>query len=141
MPIEDELNTVTHKIYLYLVKVGEARGPRDVMHDIDLSSPAVAHRGLQKLVDLGLAQKDEYGRYTIKEKISFKGYYWVGKNLVHRLFLFGCFFSGLLVPEIIVLYNRWTAQETLGPYIFLTIITLLSSVIFLFEGWQLKRKT
>ena len=65
LTLEDELSAVTFKIYLYLVRVGEPAGPRDVMHAVDLSSPAVAHRGLQKLVDLWLADKDAFGRYSV----------------------------------------------------------------------------
>jgi hypothetical protein len=109
------------------------------MHAIELSSPAVAHRALQKLIDLDLVEKDSYGRYTVKEKIAFKGYYWVGKNLFHRLFLFGCFFIGLLVPETVVLYLRWIAQETVESYIVLIAITVISAVIFFIEGLQLQK--
>jgi len=72
--VENELSAVTFKIYLYLVEADEPVGPRDVAHAVELSSPAVAHRGSQRLVDLALVDKDAYGRYTVKEKIGFKGY-------------------------------------------------------------------
>ncbi len=139
MTNEDELNGISYKIYLYLVKAERSCGPRDVMHDLELSSPAVAHRGLQKLLELGLAQKDVYGRYLIKEKIYFRGYFWVGKNLIHRLIIFGSLFIGFLIPEIVVLYTRWINLETVEPYIFLVIVTLLSALIFLIEGLQLQK--
>ncbi len=140
LPLEDELNVVTFKIYLYLIRVGEPAGPRDVMHALDLSSPAVAHRGLQKLVDLGLADKDAYGRYIVKEKIGFKGYVWFGRSLIPRFILYGFFFVGLLIPEIAALYFRWLAQEPIEPYVLLTAITLFSAVSFLVEGLGLRKE-
>ena len=140
MSLEDELNAVTFKIYLHLVKVNEPAGPRDVMHSLELSSPAVSHRGLQKLVDLGLAEKDAYGRYTVKEKIGFKGYVWFGRSLIPRFILYGVFFVGLVIPEIAALYFRWVAQEPIEPYILLTAITLFSAVSFLVEGLGLRKK-
>ncbi len=139
MATEDELSARTHEIYLYLVKADSSRGPRDVMHDLQLSSPAVAFRGLQKLLDLGLVGKDAYGRYTIKEKVGFKGFFWVGKNLFHRLLLFGFFFLGLLIPQCVVLYLRWMAQQSLEAYIVSSIITAFAMSIFFFEGMQLQR--
>ena len=140
MSLQDELSTVTLQIYLYLVRANAPAGPRDVMHAIDLSSPAVAHRGLQKLVDLGLADKDAYGRYIVKEKISFRGYVWFGKSLVPRFILYGLFFLGFLIPETLALTTRWLAQEFIEPYIFLTVITFFSSGIFLIEGLRLRKK-
>jgi hypothetical protein len=48
-----ELNASTCHTYVYLVKTGKPVGPRDVMRGANLSSPSVAYRNLQKLVDLG----------------------------------------------------------------------------------------
>jgi predicted transcriptional regulator len=55
----EELNASTFQTYMYLVKVGKPVGPRDVMRGANLSSPSVAYRNLQKLIDLGLVVKDE----------------------------------------------------------------------------------
>ena len=138
--VEDELSAVTFKIYLYLVKTNAPVGPRDVMHAVELSGPAVAHRGLQRLVDLALVEKDAYGRYTVKEKIGFKGYIWFGKSLVPRFLLYGVFFVGLLIPEIAVLCIRWLMLEPIDAYVLLTAITAFSGAAFLFEGLQLRKK-
>lgn len=79
---EEELNATTFQTYLYLVKVGKPVGPRDLMRGANLSSPSVAYRNLQKLMDLGLVTKDAYGNYVVKEKLSMKGYVWFGKSLI-----------------------------------------------------------
>lgn len=141
MEPEGELNATTFQIYLCLVKAGEPLGPRDVMRVANLSSPGVAHRGLQKLVDMGLADKDAYGRYEAKEKISVKGYVWLGKNLVSHFILLACFFLGLFAAEMVVLAVRLSAEEAIETsYALLTGVTAFSAAAFLLEGVQLKRK-
>jgi predicted alpha/beta hydrolase len=67
------------------------------MRGLNQSSPAVVHRHLQKLADLDLVDKDAYGRYTVKKKIGFKGYVWVGKRLGPRHILCFVGFAGLLI--------------------------------------------
>lgn len=141
MPTEDELNATTFQIYLYLVKIGQPAGPRDIMRGANISSPGVVHRNLQKLMDLGVVDKDAYGRYAIKEKITFKGYVWFGRNLIPRFILFSSFFLGLLIVEIAVLAIRMIAREPIeSSYLLLTIVTALSAAMFLLEGFQLRKK-
>lgn len=141
MESDYELNATTLHIYLQLVKAGEPLGPREVMRMTEISSPGVAHRGLQKLVDLGLADKDAYGRYEAKEKVGFKGYVWLGKNLVSHFILLACFFFGLLIAEIVVLSVRLSAMEPIETsFMLLMAVTALSAAAFLLEGTQVRHK-
>jgi ABC-type Fe3+-siderophore transport system permease subunit len=136
-----ELNAVTLQVYLQLVKSGEPLGPREVMRTTKIGSPGVAHRSLQKLVDLGLATKDSYGRYEAKEKVGFKGYVWLGKNLVPHFVLLSCFFFGLFVAEIVVLLVRLSQMETIETsFMLLMGVTAFSAASFLVEGVNLRRK-
>ena len=126
------MNADTFQVYLYLVKKGEYIGPRDIMRATELSSPAVAHRLLQKLVDLGLADKDAYGRYRAIEKVGFKGYVWLGRSLVPRFTLYGFFLAGLLITEMLVLALRLTNSELIEPsYLLLVAVTAFSAATFL----------
>ena len=70
MENKDELNATTFQTYVYLIKVGRPAGPRDVMRGANLSSPSVAYRNLQRLMDLELVAKDEYGNYVVKKKVA-----------------------------------------------------------------------
>ena len=106
MEAEEELNASTFQTYLYLVKVGKPVGPRDVTRGANLSSPSVAYRNLQKLMDLGLVIKDTYGNYVVKEKLSMKGYVWIGKTLIPSFAIFGFIFLGVLITEIIILISH-----------------------------------
>jgi predicted transcriptional regulator len=78
VPDDEELEGTTFKVYLYVVKDAKPVGPRDVMRGVNLSSPSVACRHLQKLETLGLLQKNAYGEYVVREKANIKGHVWIG---------------------------------------------------------------
>ena len=137
----EELEGTTFKVYLYLMKAGTAIGPREVMRGIKLSSPSVAYRHLQKLMDLGLVNKDKYGNYLIQEKTSVQGFLWIGRTLLSRLILYSFFFMGILVIEIVSVTMRLIALQPIGEvYLLLITVTGIATTILLFEGIQLKRR-
>lgn len=137
----EELEGTTFKVYLYLMRAGAASGPRDVMRGIKLSSPSVAYRHLQKLIDLGLVQKDKYGNYLIQEKTSVQGFIWIGRTLLPRLILYASFFMGIFVVEIVSVTMRFIALEPIGEvYLLLMAVTGIATTVLLFEGVQVKRR-
>lgn len=138
---DEELNSTLFHTYVFLVKVGKPVGPRDLMRGANLSSPSVAYRNLQKLVDLGLVVKDEYGNYVVKEKIGMKGFVWIGKTLMPSFAIFGFIFIGILIAEIGLLIPHLL----LGSFIqesfwLLTVVTVVSAVIFLAEAFRFRNK-
>jgi hypothetical protein len=138
---DEELNATTFQTYVYLVKVGKPVGPRDVMRGANLSSPSVAYRNLQKLMDLGLVVKDEYGNYVVKEKVGMKGYVWVGKTLMPSFAIFGFIFIGVLIAEIAVLIPHLLfASPVEEAFWLLTVVTVVSAVIFLVEALRFRKK-
>jgi pilus assembly protein TadC len=138
---EEELNATTFQTYLYLVKVGKPVGPRDLMRGANLSSPSVAYRNLQKLMDFGLVVKDNYGDYVIKEKLSLKGYVWFGKNLIPTFAIFGFIFVGFLIAEIAVLIPHLIVSAPVEEsFWFLTAMTIACALIFLIEGLRFRKK-
>ena len=141
MESEDELNATTFQAYVYLVKTGKPAGPRDVMRGANLSSPSVAYRNLQKLMDLGLVIKDEYGNYVVKEKVGLKGHVWVGKRLIPRFAIFGFVFLGGLIAEMAVLVpHLFFGSPVEGSFWLLTVVTIVAAVIFLVEGLRFRKK-
>lgn len=141
MTAEDELNASTFQTYVYLVRAGKPTGPRDVMRGANLSSPSVAYRNLQKLVDLGLVVKDAYGDYVVKEKVGLKGYVWMGKSLIPRFIVFGFVFLGVLIAEIVILIPHLLVSASVeGSFWLLTVVTIVSMVIFLVEGLRFRKK-
>jgi hypothetical protein len=140
----EDLSAGTFQTYLYMIKVGKPVGPRDVMRGANLSSPSVAYRNLQKLIDFGLVVKDTYGNYVVKEKVGVKGYLWWGKTLIPRFIVFGLIFLGVLVAEIAVIVPHLIVGDPIERSLWLlTALTVVTAVIFLVEGlrWRENRKT
>ncbi len=138
---EEELNATTFQTYLYLVKVGKPIGPRDLMRGANLSSPSVAYRNLQKLIDLGLVVKDSYGNYVVKEKLGMKGYVWFGKSLIPNFVIFGLIFMGVLIAEIAVLIPHLIVGASVeGAFWLLTVVTVVAAAIFLFESLRFRKR-
>lgn len=141
MEPDEELNATTFQTYVYLVKVGKPVGPRDLMRGANLSSPSVAYRNLQKLIDLGLVVKDEYGNYVVKEKVGMKGYVWVGKTLMPSFAIFGFIFIGVLIAEIAVLIPHLLFGSPVEEaFWLLTVVTVVSAVIFLVEALRFRNR-
>lgn len=111
------------------------------MRGANLSSPSVAYRNLQKLMELGLVVKDDYGNYVVKEKIGFKGYTWVGKNLIPRVIIFGFVFLGVLIAEVAVLVpHLFFGSPVERSFWLLTAVTIVAAVILLVEGLRFRKK-
>jgi DNA-binding transcriptional ArsR family regulator len=138
----DELEGNTLTVYAYIVHAAKPVGTRDVTRGANLSSTSVAHRHLQKLEDLGLIEKNEYGDYVLKEKTNIKGHVWVGRNLVPRLIFYSFFFMGALGAEvaIIVLSYLMSGIVIQVSFLFLTGMTGVAMILFLIEGILLYRK-
>jgi len=139
---EDQLNATAFHTYVYLVKAGKPVGPREVMRGANLTSPSVAYRNLQKLIDLGLVLKDEYGNYVVKEKVGLKGHVWLGKTLIPRFVVFGFVFLGVLIAEVAILVPHLLLEASVeGSFWLLTAITIVAAVIFLVEGSRFRKQS
>ncbi len=141
METEKELNATTFHTYVYLVRAGKPVGPREVMRGANLSSPSVAYRNLQKLTELDLVVRDEYGNYVIKEKMGMKGYVWIGRSLMPRFAVFGFIFIGVLIAEFVVLFPHLLLGANIqGAFWLLIVVTVIAAIIFLAEAiWFRKR--
>ena len=141
--VDAELEGNTLNVYAYVVKEGKPVGPRDVMRGVNLSSPSVAYRQLQKLENLGLVERNQYGEYVVKERASISGHLWIGRTLVPRLVFYSFFFMGILGAEIaIIAIQLFFFGQTADIEIFYLIaITVIAMALFLGEGILLLRKT
>jgi len=78
----------------------------------------------------------------LREKVAVKGHLWIGRNLVPRLVFYSFFFIGVFSVEVAVIVIRSWFREPLGmEFMFLTLITGLSMILFLLEGIILLLKT
>ena len=139
---KEDLKGITLKVYLHAVKKDKPVGPRDVMKGVNLSSPSVAYRHLQKLDDLGYLQKNDYGEYSVKGKVQIGGHVWLGHRLLPKMWLYSLLFLAILIVEVFVLFIHFSI-ETLEFKVFfllLTLITGLAFAVFTVEGLLQSRR-
>jgi hypothetical protein len=138
---EDELNTTTFDIYLYLAKANQPKGPRDIMRALDISSPGVVHRHLQKLSDWGWVDKDAYGSYTFRRKVGFTGYLWLGRRLIATSVLFALAFIALTASFFVVLVYHLVARSPIDEsFAVLIAVTVLAASFLLAEALRPRKR-
>jgi hypothetical protein len=96
--LEQKLQGKTLKVYLYLQRKGEPSGIREVQRDLGLSSPSVADYQVEKLVELGLASRDAYGRVSVIKHVKVKAlqsYVSLGNFTVPRLAFYASIFTAI----------------------------------------------
>ena len=137
-----ELEGITLNVYLHAVKKGKPVGPRDVMKGVNLSSPSVAYRHLQKLEDQGYLQKNEYGEYTVKRKAHIDGHVWLGRRLLPKMWVYSLIFLAILIVEVFILIVHFPVEtvEFKVFFLLLTLITGLALAVFTVEGYLQNRR-
>ena len=137
----EELEGFTLKVYLYVVKKKGPVGTREVTRGLNLSSPSVAYRHLEKLEDLGLLQKNEFGEYIVKGKAKLSGYTWVGRRLMPKMLLYSTVFLGILIVELIVFALHFAVEtyEFKVFFLLLILVTVFAMAVFIVE-WLLQRR-
>ncbi|UCE13295.1 MAG: helix-turn-helix transcriptional regulator [Candidatus Heimdallarchaeota archaeon] len=105
--LEDKLTGKTLLIYWYLLTKEDAT-IRELEHELHFSSPSIASHHLNKLLSLGLVEKDEKGRYylskfipigILRHFVRFRGI------LLPRYFFLASFFTVVLLLGIIWMFS------------------------------------
>jgi DNA-binding transcriptional ArsR family regulator len=113
------------------------------MKGASLSSPSVAYRHLEKLEEMGLLQKNEYGEYVVKRKARIGGYVWIGKRMVPKMLAYSTVFLGILIVELVVLAIHYEVEtfEFKIFFLLLILITGFAMAVFVVEGLRQRRRT
>ncbi len=140
---KEELEGLTLKVYLYVVKKKTPTGTREVTRGLNLSSPSVAYRHLEKLETMDLLQKNEFGEYTVKRQANIPGFFWVGKRLVPKMLLYATVFAAILIVELVVLALHFSVENLEFKVFFalLILITATAMAVFAVEGLRQRRRT
>ncbi len=105
------------------------------MRAMDIKSPGVAHRHLQKLTEWGWAKKDVYGRYVVKKKVGFRGCIWIGSRLVSTSVLFATSFIVLAVAFVTILgLHLYYGSPIDESYAILIAVTVAAMILLLAEA-------
>ena len=110
---EAELHGTTLRIYWHLFKSNRPVGVRETQRAVGLSSPSTALHHLEKLRELGVARKDEHGRYEIVEQIrpsQFRMFLRIGRIILPRFVFYAVFFAAALLMYVV--QSSLTGSET-----------------------------
>jgi hypothetical protein len=128
--IANELKGNTLRVYWYLLRSSkEFVGPRKIQRELGFSSPALAVYHLDKLMDLGLVEKNT-GEYHLREVVDIgilKQFIKFGHLIVPRYVTYATMISVLFVFFISQI------REINFYSVFALIFGLLSTIIFWYE--------
>lgn len=133
--VEYALRGKTLTVYLYLLRHGKAIGVREIQKALGFSSPSVAFHHLDKLVELGVVEKDEYERYVLAKKVdtgilhSFVSF--AGLTLP-RLGFYAAFFTTIAAAYLLVDRSSLDLYALIG--------TVGGAAIFWYEAWRVWRR-
>lgn len=130
--VERGLKGRTLEVYLYLQRKKQS-GIREIQRDLGLSSPSVAEYQVDKLLNMGLAAKDSYGRVSVTKKVKVKDldrYVTFGRFTVPRLAFYASFFSAVTVLYV-VFEKAWSIYGLAVP--------AAAAAVLWFEAWKMRR--
>ena len=133
--VEYALRGKTLTVYLYLLKHGKAMGVREIQKALDFSSPSVAFHHLDKLVELGVVEKDQYDRYVLTKKVDtgiLHSFVSIAGLTLPRLGFYAAFFT--TIAGAYVLANRGSLD------LYALIGTVGGAIIFWYEAWRVWRR-
>lgn len=133
--VEYALRGKTLTVYLYLLKHGKAVGVREIQKELGFSSPSVAFHHLDKLVVLGVVEKDQYDRYVLARKVDtgiLHSFVSIAGLTLPRLGFYAAFFTTVAVAYFT------TNRSSLDLYALIG--TLGGAGIFWYETWRVWRR-
>ncbi len=129
--IEYGLKGKTFQLYLYLLKHGPAVGIREVQRELGFSSPSVASHHMEKLVDLGIVERDNFGRYVLVKKVDvgvLQSFANIGGLTLPRLGFYAPFFTVIALASLIL------TPASVNLYTFVGMVG--GAVAFWYEAWR-----
>jgi hypothetical protein len=137
--IESQLKGKTLLVYWFMLKSpGSATGVRKTQRVLGFSSPSVASHHLEKLVSLGLVEKNVRGEYFLIKEVNvgiLRFFFRLGRFLVPRFVFYSIWFSTMLVIYL-VLYGHTASIHNVVALIF----GFLAVSILWFETFKLWRE-
>jgi len=115
-----------------MLQTSGAVGPRDIQRKLNFSSPNLAVYHLDKLVELGLAEK-ELGEYHLTKTVDvtlFRQFSRIGNIIFPRQILYASMWTTLLVFYVLEF------KEVSFYSLFALIFGFLGAVILWFETWK-----
>jgi SOS-response transcriptional repressor LexA len=133
--VDYELRGKTLQVYLYLLRHGKAVGVREIQKELGFSSPSVAFHHLDKLINLGIIERDEYERYVLVKKVDtgiLHSFVNVAGLTLPRLGFYAAFFTTIAAAYLITNLSQLDIYATIG--------TVGATCVFWYEAWRVWRR-
>jgi LexA DNA binding domain len=133
--VDYELRGKTLQVYLYLLKYGKAAGVREIQKELGFSSPSVAFHHLDKLLNLGVVEKDQYERYVLAKKVDagiLHSFVSIAGLTLPRLGFYAAFFTTIAAAYLVVDQGALDLYALIG--------TVGGAAIFWYEAWRVWRR-
>lgn len=133
--VDYELRGKTLQVYLYLLRYGKAVGVREIQKELGFSSPSVAFHHLDKLVGLGVVEKDQYERYILAKKVDsgiLHSFVSIRGLTLPRLGFYAAFFTTIAAAYLLVNRNLLDLYAVIG--------TAGGAAVFWYEAWRVWRR-
>ncbi len=122
------------KIYVYLIEKNRPASVREIAAATGLA-PSSAHYHLKRMIESGLVKRTPEG-YIPAKIIVIKGYVVIGRKMLPRIMIYGFFFLGLFIGELLVSIMRGFNIDRLTTII----ISGASSALFFLEGLRIRKE-
>jgi predicted DNA-binding transcriptional regulator len=134
----EDLKGNTLRVYTYLFKVRRS-GIREAQRSLGFKSASLAQYHLDKLVELGLAQKDELGNYVLAKEVKIEAleqFLKIGTYIIPRFVLYSMMLT-ILFLYFLVFARVEISRASVWAYIF----AVVGLVITWYETIRAWRRT
>jgi predicted DNA-binding transcriptional regulator len=134
----EDLKGNTLRVYTYLFKVRRS-GIREAQRSLGFKSASLAQYHLDKLVELGLAQKDELGNYVLAKEVKIEAleqFLKIGTYIIPRFVLYSMMLT-ILFTYFLVFARVEISRASVWAYIF----AIVGLVITWYETVRAWRRT
>jgi len=134
----EDLKGNTLRVYTYLFKVRRS-GIREAQRSLGFKSASLAQYHLDKLVELGLAQKDELGNYVLAKEVKIEAleqFLKIGTYIIPRFVLYSMMLT-ILFTYFLVFARVEISRASIWAYIF----AVVGLVITWYETVRAWRRT
>jgi len=134
-----ELSGNTLSIYWYFLSKRNPVGVREIQRALGFSSSSTANYHLEKLMTLGLIEKDAFGNYRVKRVVKvgiMRSFLFFSKVTFPKHLLYA------LVTSLMILFFIFLFMDALSPLLTAALLpAIVAAVIFWYEAmsvWRLK---
>jgi DNA-binding transcriptional ArsR family regulator len=136
---EAQVRGTTLRVYWNVFKSEGSVGVREIQRACGLASPSTALHHLEKLRELGVVQKDEYGQYRLVEQVkvgTLRLFLKFGRLVLPRYLFYAVFFSASLV--LYILGSFWYSMSLDAMAVLLGLSASAASIFETVRIWREK---